>query len=58
MRTIELDYFVTYDGIDGKQYQTVIKSVSEYKAIEKVAHDVNENQNFGMNFKAKVHYDI
>lgn len=51
-------YVVTYDGIDGESYRTVIKEKSSYHALAKVSGNVNGNQNFGMNFKVDVHPTI
>lgn len=51
----DLIFIVTYKGIDGNMYSTVVKEKNEYEAISKVSSLVNGNQNFGMNFKAEIH---
>ncbi|MBT2759882.1 hypothetical protein [Paenibacillus sp. ISL-20] len=50
---ITVKFDVSYEAVDGKSYRVnEVEAVNEYEAINKVAHEVNRNKNFGFNFKA------
>lgn len=51
---IKVKFSVNYQAVDGENYTVNdVEAVNAYEAINKVAHDVNGNRNFGFNFKAQ-----